>query len=129
MLNEERVILMTKLASYEATEGKKHMKAGNFYKGDYLAIGVMKSLVYGTIAFLLGLGLFVLYDFEVFMQDIYKIDLLVFIQNILIYYAVFIVIYGIVSYFIYGYRYKQARKSLKRYYHNLKKLSTLYQKK
>lgn len=129
MLNEERVILMTKMASYEATEGKKHMKAGNYYRSDYLAIEVMKSLVYGTIAFLLGLGLFVLYDFEVFMQDIYKMDLFVFIQNILIYYVIFIILYGVVSYFIYSYRYKQARKSLKRYYHNLKKLSALYQKK
>ncbi len=129
MLNEERVILMTKMASYEATDGKKHRKAGNFFRGDYLAIEVMKSLVYGTIAFALGFGLFVLYDFEVFMQDIYKMDLFVFIQNILIYYVVFIVIYGAVSYFIYSYRYKQARINLKRYYLNLKKLGALYQKK
>ncbi|MBQ7925153.1 MAG: hypothetical protein IJ335_02550 [Lachnospiraceae bacterium] len=129
MLNEERVILMTKMASYEATDGKKHIKAGNFFRGDYLSIEVMKSLVYGTLAFALGFGLYVLYDFEVFMQDIYKMDLFVFIQNILIYYAVFIVIYGVVSYFIYSYRYKQARIHLKRYYQNLKKLSMLYQKK
>ena len=129
MLNEEKVILMTKMASYEATDGKKHIKTGNYFRGDYLAIEVMKSLLYGTIAFLLGFGLFVLYDFEVFMQDIYKMDLFVFIQNILIYYVVFIVIYGGVSYFIYSYRYKQARIHLKRYYHNLKKLSMLYQKK
>lgn len=129
MLNEERVILMTKMASYEATDGKKHIKAGNFFRGDYLSIEVMKSLVYGTLAFALGFGLYVLYDFEVFMQDIYKMDLFVFIQNILIYYAVFIVIYGVVSYFIYSYRYKQARMHLKRYYQNLKKLSMLYQKK
>lgn len=129
MLNEERVILMTKMASYEATDGKKHIKAGNFFRGDYLSIEVMKSLVYGTLAFALGFGLYVLYDFEVFMQDIYKMDLFVFIQNILIYYVVFIVIYGVVSYFIYSYRYKQARMHLKRYYQNLKKLSMLYQKK
>lgn len=129
MLNEQRVVLMTKLASYEANEGKKNMKIGSYFKSDYVAIEILKSLVYGTLAFVLGFGLYILYDFEVFMQDIYKMDLFTFIQNILVYYVITIVVYAVVSYFIYSYRYKRARKSLKRYYHNLKKLSMLYQKK
>ncbi len=129
MLNEERVILMTKLASYEAGEGKKNVKIGNYFKGDYITIEMMKTFVYGTIAFVLGFGLYILYDFEVFMQDIYKMDLFTFIQNLVIYYLVFIVLYGIASYFIFSHRYKQVRKNLKRYYHNLKKLMLLYQKK
>ncbi len=129
MLNEERVILMTKLASYESGEGKRNVKIGNYFKGDYVAVEMMKAFVYGTIAFALGFGLYILYDFEVFMQDIYKMDLFTFAQNLLTYYAVFIVGYCIVSYFIFSYRYKQVRKNLKRYYHNLKKLMVLYQKK
>ncbi len=129
MLNEEKVILMTKLASYEETEGKQNEKIGNYFRGDYLAVEVMKSLLYATIAFGLGFGLYVLYDFEVFMQDIYKMDLFTFIQNVLTYYIVVVVVYAMVTYLVYSFRYKKARKDTKRYYHNLKKLSMLYQKK
>ena len=64
MLNEEKVILMTKLASYEETEGKQNEKIVNYFRGDYLTVEVLKSLLYGTIAFVLGFGLYILYDFE-----------------------------------------------------------------
>lgn len=126
MLNEERVILMTKLASYEEHEGKENMKIGKYFRSDYIAVQVLKSVIYATIAFALIMALFVFYDFEVFMQEIYKMDLIEFAKRILMYYGIVIVGYGAVSYGICAYRYSKARKSLKRYYQNLKKLNSLY---
>jgi len=127
MLNEERVILMTKMASYEEHEGKENMKIGKYFRGDYIAVQVLKSVLYATVAFALVFGMFVLYDFEVFMQDIYKMDLVSFAKTLLTYYGITVVIYGAVTYGIYAYRYSKARKSLKLYYHNLKKLNSLYE--
>lgn len=126
MLNEERVILMTKLASYEEHEGKENMKIGKYFRSDYIAVQVLKSVIYATIAFALIMALFVFYDFEVFMQEIYKMDLIEFAKRILMYYGIVIVGYGAISYGICAYRYSKARKSLKRYYQNLKKLNSLY---
>ncbi|MCM1186424.1 MAG: hypothetical protein NC251_12730 [Lachnoclostridium sp.] len=126
MLNEERIILMTKMAAYEAHEGKKNMSIGKYFRSDYIAIQVMKSVISATIAFAIGFALFIFYDFEMFMQDIYKMDLIVFARNVLIYYAVAVVGYGGISYVICSYRYAKAKKSLKRYSHNLKKLNSLY---
>lgn len=126
MLNEERVILMTKLASYEEHEGKENMKIGKYFRSDYIAVQVLKSVIYATIAFALIMALFVFYDFEVFMQEIYKMDLIEFAKRILMYYGIVIVGYGAISYGICAYRYSKARKSLKRYYKNLKKLNSLY---
>ena len=127
MLNEERVILMTKMASYEEHEGKENMKIGKYFRSDYIAVQVLKSVLYATVAFALILGMFVLYDFEVFMQDIYKMDLVSFAKKLLTYYGITVVVYGALSYLIYAYRYSKARKSLKLYYHNLKKLNSLYE--
>lgn len=126
MLNEERIILMTKMASYEANEGKKNMAITKYFRGDYIAIQVLKAIISATIAFGIGFALFIFYDFEVFMQDIYKMDLIVFAKNVLIYYAVAVVVYGGIAYGICSYRYAKAKKSLKRYLHNLKKLNSLY---
>ena len=36
MLNEERVKHMVKLAFYETTDGKEELKAGSYYKKDYI---------------------------------------------------------------------------------------------
>ncbi len=44
MLNEEKVILMTQMASYEENEGKKNMAIGRYFRSDYIAIQVLKSI-------------------------------------------------------------------------------------
>lgn len=126
MLNEERVKLMTRMASYENGEGRKNMNIGNYFRGDYIGKEVLKAVICATISFGLCFALYLFYDFEGFMQDIYKMDLLQFVKNILILYAVVVIVYGIISYVIFSIRYKKAKKSLKKYYNNLRKLSGLY---
>lgn len=126
MLNEERIILMTQMASYEKGEGRKNVKIGNYFRSDYLAIQLLKSVVTATVAYAVVFALYVFYDFEQFMVDLYKIDLFAFAQNVLTYYAVVVVGYAILTYVICSWRYAKAKKSLKCYYHNLKKLNTLY---
>ena len=126
MLNEERIRLMTRLACYEANEGKKNVAIGNYFRGDYIGLQVIKSIISATVAYILMFGVFILYDFEVFMADIYKMDLLGFAKSVIIYYLIFIIAYAVISYGVYTYRYTRAKKSLKSYYNNLKKLAYLY---
>ena len=128
MLNEERIKLMTKMAAYEANEGKKNVAIGNYFRGDYIGLQVIKSIISATLAFLIVFGLFIFYDFEVFMSDIYKMDLLGCGKTVVIVYLIFVAVYALISYMIYTYRYTKARKSLKMYYNNLKKLAYLYDK-
>lgn len=126
MLNEERIILMTQMASYEAHEGKRNMAIGKFFRTDYITVQVLKSVISATIAYGIAFALFIFYDFEVFMEEIYKMDLIVFAQNVLKYYGITVVTYGLLSYGICSYRYAKAKKSLKSYYRNLKKMNSLY---
>lgn len=126
MLNEERIKLMTRMACYEANEGRKNVSIGSYFRSDYIGLQVIKSLVSATVAFCILFGMFIMYDFEVFMADLYKMDLFEFGKSVIIAYLVFTAIYGIISYGVYTYRYTRARKSLKIYYNNLKKLAYLY---
>ena len=128
MLNEERIILMTKLASYESGEGKRNEAIGKYFRSDYIGVQVIKSIISATIAFLIGFALYVLYDFETFMLDIYKMDLFVFAKNVLMTYGAVVAGFAVLTYIIYTYRYSKAKKSLKNYYGNLKKLASLYEK-
>ena len=128
MLNEERIILMTKLASYETGEGKKNAAISKYFRSDYIGAQVIKSIISATIAFFVVFALYILYDFETFMLDIYKMDLFVFAKNILKAYAVVVIGFAVLTYIVYTYRYSKAKKSLKNYYGNLKKLASLYEK-
>ncbi len=128
MLNESRIKLMTKMASYEADEGKKNMSIGTYFRGDYIGKEVMKSIIYGTMAYLIILALYVCYDFEFFMQDIYKMDLLEFGKQIIMDYLKLIVSYALVTYVVYALKYQKARRSLRCYYNNLRRLHSMYRK-
>ena len=66
------------------------------------------------------------YDFENFMQNLYKMDLIAFARNVLIWYGVTVVAYGVITYIVCSFRYSSVKRSLKCYYHNLKKLNSLY---
>ena len=128
MLNEERVVLMTKMASYEAREGKKNLAIGSFFRNDYIGWQVLKSIISATIAFVVVFAMYIFYDFEIFMTEIYKMDLLEFAKNVLFFYLGTISAYAVISYLVYTVRYSRARKSLRTYYLNLNKLSAMYKK-
>ena len=126
MLNEERIKLMTQLASYEKNDGKKNVAIGSFFRGDYLSLQLIKSIIYGSVAYLIVFGIYMYYNFESIMDNVYSMDLIGLGTDIIKYYVIFIVAYCIISYFIYSVRYSQAMASLKNYYNNLKHLEEFY---
>ncbi len=122
MLNEERVILMTKLAAYEQKKGKKNIRINKYFRSDYLVMQMLKTLIYTTIAFALLLGLYCLYNFEELTENIYQMDIPGFVKQIVMLYAVFLGVSCVFTYIVYSYRFVKARKSLKGFLGNLKKL-------
>lgn len=127
MLNEERVILMTRLASYEAGEGKQNVAIGKYFRSDYIRMQTIKSIIYATITFFIVVALILLVDFEAFMGDVYQTDLLEYAKGILFWYLAFVGTYGVISFVVYSVRYRKARKNLKLYFNNLKRLSEMYE--
>lgn len=128
MINEDKVILMTKLASYEANEGKKYLAIGRYFRSDYISLQLLKALLSGTLAFCILAGLSVLYDIEAFMKNFYQTaDMIELIKEMGIVYLISVGVYMLIAYVIAVYRYNRSRQSLKTYYGNLKKLSKLYE--
>ncbi len=119
---------MTKLASYEANEGKRDISIVNYFRSDYIGFQVLKSIIAATISFLALFAVYLFYNFEELMQDIYKMNLLEYGKNIVIFYLCSVGAYGVLSYILFSIRYSRARKSLKNYYGNLRKLAGMYDK-
>lgn len=128
MVNEDKVILMTKLASFEANEGKKYLATGRYFKNDYISLQMLKALVSGTIVFCILAGMSILYDLESFMKNFYRTENIIeLIKKMGIVYLIAVGVYMLIAYIIASYQYNRSRQSLKTYYGNLKKLSKSYQ--
>ena len=128
MLNEKRIKLMTKMASFEEHEGKKMIPIGNYFKHDYVSYQVLKAIISASIAFGLILVVYIYYDLESFLQNIYKMDMISLAKSILAGYLVLIGAYAIIAYIYYTYRYKQAKRSLRHYQAYLRELSAMYER-
>lgn len=126
MINEERVRLMTRMAAYEENEFRKHKAVVGFFRGDYISLQMVKTVISTTAAYAILLGLYIMYDFEQFMKDIYQMDVVSFIKRVVILYLVMLGIFMLITYVLSLYRYNRSLQSTKLYYGNLKKLSHLY---
>jgi len=126
MVNEDRIKLMTRMAAYEKEEHKVNKKIVSFFRSDYISMQMLKSVVSTTIVFAIMFGLYVLYDFEVFMKEIYQMDMFEFAKSVIIIYVIFLGVILLITYVVSLYRYNRALQSTKLYYANLKKLSRIY---
>ena len=126
MVNEERVKLMTGMAAYEKEEHKKNKYIVSFFRSDYISMQILKSIIYTTIAYGIMFALYILYDFELFMKEIYQMDLFQFTKSAIIVYLIFLGISLLLTHGMALYQYNKALQSTKIYYAKLKKLSAIY---
>lgn len=126
MINEEKIILMTHLAVYEKDEGKRTMSVGKYFRGDYISLHLLRTVLSGTFAFLIGLGVYFLYFYEDILMNLYTIDFAALAKNVIAYYVGFLVIYGLLTYIVFTVRFIKAKKSIRGYYQKLKKLNSMY---
>ena len=74
MLNEEKVILMTKMAAFIDREGKKNDAINSYFKSDYIGFNVLKSLISATIVFGVVVATYVLCNFETVLSNLYNTE-------------------------------------------------------
>lgn len=127
MLNEEKIRLMTKAASFEAGEGKKALEMNRFYKGDYLSIHLIGAWISYTVAFCLCVGLWAFYKMVYLMTNLHKMDLAAFGKGLALLYLALLGIYLVIQYVVYYNRYQENRKKLATYNHILKRISDIYE--
>lgn len=126
MLNENKVKMMTKMAIYEKNEGKKMARMSRYYKGDFVALGILKSIIASTFAFIVIVVFFVFCNMEKIVSEVNTIDYAALAKKIGIYYVVFLVVFSIIAGLVNAYQYDQSRTGLKKYLSRLNKLERFY---
>ena len=126
MLNEKRIILMTRLQAYEDGPGKGNEKIADYFRGDYIGHHILISVINMTVSVLMLAGCYLLYHFEDVMKDMYQVDLVAIGKRVAMGYLISVVVYSVLTYIVYAVRYVKAKRSLKTYYGKLKKCGAMY---
>ena len=121
-IDGDRVMLMTRMASFEENEGKEAIRICNYFRSDYVCLNVVRAIVSATISYFLVLGLYVYYNIDRLLQDIYTMDLMAMGRKLITAYVRFAGAFGIIAYVIYSFRYDWAKKHLSDYNYALREL-------
>lgn len=126
MVNEDRVKNLYKIAKYEREENQMNRQIGQYYKSDYVGKEMVKSIFYGTIAYVLMVLLWALSNLESFLNSMNNLGIVADVIFIVFLYIVFMLVYLVATYMIFRMRYQVGRKRLKAYTKVLKTVKKMY---
>lgn len=128
MVNEEKVILMTKIAMYKESLGREDLEKGKYFQSDYVKLNCLKTIVSSTVLFIVVAAAYVYYNLADIMEQLTEIDYLELASSLVLTYAVVCVAFALLAWVLYTYRYMKAKPKLIRYNQNLKKLIEFYER-
>ena len=128
MLNENKIKMMTKMAIYEKNQGRRMIKTAKYYKGDYVALGVLKGTIATTIAYIIVFMMVIICNVEKIVANIDSIDYLQIGKTAVLYYVIALIVFSVISGIVCAYQYEKSRGGLKTYFSRLNKLERFYNK-
>ena len=126
MLNNRKIRLMTKLAAYEAEEGREDIRLSKYYKTDYVRLQILKSIIATTFGYLLLLVMIFIYKSEYLIENAVSLDYRSIGMTVLGYFIVLQTMSIIGTLIGYSIKYDRSRKKLSKYFNLLKRLRIIY---
>ncbi|MCD8241921.1 MAG: hypothetical protein LUD73_06015 [Lachnospiraceae bacterium] len=126
MINEEKVILMTRASRFETKGAQKELKAQQYFRPDYLRQHLLWGWFFVTLCYVLGVALWAVCRMEYLMENLHKMDLQSLGMTLAAIYIIVTLVYLGLLYLVYHRRYQKAGKDVSEYAHILKKISDIY---
>lgn len=126
MINEEKVILMTQIAMYHESLGREDLEKGKYFQSDYVKFNCLKTIVSTTVLFVIVAAAYVYYNLADIMEQLTEIDYLALASRVIAAYVIVCLIFVLIAWVLYTYRYMKAKPKLIKYNQNLKKLIDFY---
>lgn len=128
MIDEKRVKLMTRMASYENNEGREDLKISAYYRKDYASIHMVYSILWVTIGYGCLIGLLGVCLFDKLMESMSMSEVMTMGVGAVVGYFVVVTAYAVVTRIIYSKKHQKARMRVKKYNHDLARLLKIYEK-
>lgn len=118
--------MMTKMAIYEKNEGNKMLKTAKYFKGDYVSLGVLQTIISVTVAFIAIVILVVLCQADSLIANINNLDYATLGKQVARYYSCLIIVFGVIACVVYSFKFESSRKEMKKFFSRLNKLERFY---
>lgn len=125
MLNEKKIRVMAKLSRME--QNKEQFEIKDYYRGDYVRIHLIKTIIRVTIGYLFVLLLAAIYNAELLINSAVILDYKRIGIDALLIYIVLLFCYIVGSLIRFHYKYKRAQRYISRYEKGLGILHRFYQ--
>ena len=123
MLREDKIRLMHKIAQYEKSAEEYERPAKEYFRGDYLSMHLLQSFFSYTLSYLLILGVFLL---ERILNAVNVSIVLRFVLRCVVIYAVGLLLFELVTYFVFRRRYEESAARREEHLRCLKRLKKRY---
>lgn len=127
MLNEGKLKLMTGLAMFEKAEGKRLVLARKYFKGDYVGRNLLQAFLGYTFCWAVGLSLVVACRIEEILSVVSLEEAGTVLERYGAWYALGLVAYLLVAFFVSYRRYSYAARGMKVYVAKLRRLNKRYE--
>lgn len=74
MVNEEKVILMTKIAMYKESLGREDLEKGKYFQSDYVKLNCLKTIVSSTVLFVVFAAAYIYYNLADIVEKLTELD-------------------------------------------------------
>ena len=123
MLNNEKIILMTKLSLYEQKCQKSEISTSKYFMSDYMSMKMLSSFILATVGYLLAITIWIMYSTSDILAKMTTTGTFTFlVVALVVLYLIILIVYMAFSYAFYSHRFKKIRKNLKEYNGYLKTL-------
>ncbi len=120
MLNNRKIHWMARASIYEKREGKKDLKRNEYFFSDYIRMNALKHFVSVTVAYILILGIYAVYQMETILSMATNLKLGLLLREAVLIYIVLLLVYTGISVILYAWQYQNSRGRVKKYYRMLK---------
>lgn len=122
LIDEKKIRLMTRLAIYDKYEGKIDQKIHNYYQSDYVYVNNWWTRITVFIGSLILIGWYLFYQVFIKSVSIIEIDYKSFAIKAAIFLILNLLVYTLVSTYVYTRKYHQSQRRMKRYFQVLGEL-------
>ncbi|MBQ5950867.1 MAG: hypothetical protein IJL66_01810 [Lachnospiraceae bacterium] len=126
MLNTDKIAKMTRASLYEEKQQRKELHTDTYFRVDYMTAHVMKVLVAVTVGFAAAAGMWFAYHMEEILTQRTPEQLVAMVQKGVLLYGAVLLVFLLISLFVYALRYRKERRGVKAYGETLKSIAREY---
>lgn len=127
MLNENKIKMMTKMAIFEKNNEKELICHIKYYKSDYVAYSVIKSMIAATISYVLIVIMVALYNLDYIITNINNLNYTGIGLTLVWSFILFILAYSVIAFCVYKNKFEKSKDGVKKYYSRLARLERFYE--